>query len=135
MKIAIIGSRDFSNYDLLTKEILKRIAFWDISEVVSGGAKGADLLGRKFAIDNSKKLVEFLPDWSLGRGAGFIRNKKIVEYADIIFAFWDGKSKGTKNSIDTARKLGKDIYIIQYDNIEPKQTMLTFTEIIKGSKK
>ena len=69
--------------------------------------------------ENIGKIVKinriiFLPDWDkYGKSAGFIRNKLIINEADMVVAFWDGKSKGTKNSIDLAINAGKpvDIYI------------------------
>lgn len=112
MIIAIIGGRDFTDVELLRESILDE----NITKIVSGGAKGADTLGREFALKNNIELVEYLPDWKkYGRGAGFIRNKEIIENSDIIYAFWDGKSKGTLHSINIAKKLNKPIRVIRYD--------------------
>lgn len=56
----------------------------------------------------------YIPDWELyGKSAGPIRNRKMVSKSDVVFAFWDGKSKGTKNSIDTAIKLNKPVLVIK----------------------
>lgn len=108
MKYAIIGSRTFNDYDYL-KSCLKD---FDISEIISGGAKGADSMAEKYAIENDIKCTIFLPDWKLhGRGAGFMRNKLIIDNSNMVIAFWDGISKGTKNSIDIANKQNKKIYI------------------------
>ncbi len=109
MKVAVIGSRSFTDYDL----VISILDEFDISAVVSGGAKGADSLGEKYAIDNFIDTLIFKPDWKrYGRGAGFVRNKEIINNCDIVVAFWDGKSKGTKNSIDLARKQNKTVRII-----------------------
>lgn len=112
MIYAIIGGRDFDNYTYV-KEVMSR--YDDVTGIVSGGAKGADSLGAKYAFDNDLKLITHLPDWDkYGRGAGFVRNKLIIDDADFVVAFWDGKSKGTKNSIDLAKKQNKPIEVWSY---------------------
>lgn len=111
MKLAIVGSRGFSNYELL-KETLKK---YNIDVIVSGGAEGADSLAEKYALDNNIPLIIFLPDWKQkGKKAGFLRNIKIVEACDGLIAFWDGESRGTKHSIDLAKKNYKFLEIV-YD--------------------
>ena len=112
MKIAIVGSRNFLDFDFLKEKIDPFLN--DIDLIVSGGAKGADSLAEKYAKVNNLTLEIFKPDWKkYGRTAGPIRNKSIIESADIVFAFWDGKSKGTKNSIDISKKLRKKIYVFK----------------------
>ena len=113
MKIAIVGSRSFNNYELLEKEAKKILLDDNNSEVISGGAKGADSLAKRFAIENNLKIIEFLPDWEKhGKSAGPIRNKQIVESSDFVLAFWDGESRGTKNSIDNAKRLNKQLKVV-----------------------
>ena len=115
MKVAVIGGRDFSNYELLVKTIND---IKGIDLIVSGGALGADSMGAHYANHNNIPTLIFKPDWrKYGKGAGFIRNKDIINNSDIVVAFWDGKSKGTRNSIDTALKLNKDVRIIKYETI------------------
>jgi len=109
MKVAVIGSRGFNNYELI-KETLSSL---DITLVVSGGAMGADTLGERYARENGIPTKIFKPDWTKGRGAGFLRNTDIINEADTVVAFWDGKSKGTLDSIKKAEKQGKKVLIIQ----------------------
>jgi predicted Rossmann fold nucleotide-binding protein DprA/Smf involved in DNA uptake len=111
MKVAVIGSRSFSDY-LLVESTLKTM---EIDCIISGGAKGADKLGAKYAINNNIKLGEHIPEWGkYGRSAGFKRNHKIINDADVVVAYWDGKSKGTKHSIDLAKKQNKKVYTINF---------------------
>jgi len=115
IKLAIVGSRGFDDYDLLKETIHKNYTIDKIGYIVSGGAKGADSLGERFADENDILKEIYLPDWKkYGRGAGFIRNKDIVDACDDIILFWDGSSKGTMNSMKHAQKLGKHIHLIEY---------------------
>ena len=104
----IVGSRNFDNYAFL-KEML---SWYDIKKIISGGAKGADSLAKKYATEYNIPVVEFLPDWDrFGKSAGYKRNTQIVEASEALIAFWDGVSKGTKHSIDLADTKGIPIYI------------------------
>jgi hypothetical protein len=81
--------------------------------LVSGGAKGADTLGERYAKEHNIETKIFLPDWEkYGKKAGFLRNTDIINEAELIIAFWDGQSKGTKDSIDKAFKSEKKLLII-----------------------
>jgi hypothetical protein len=111
MKVGIVGSREFKNYELFS-DIMKQYLS-DISWVVSGGAPGADSLAEKWAKENKKMLTIYPADWfNLGKRAGYVRNTDIVKNSDMIIAFWDGKSKGTKHTIGLAQKMGKECKII-----------------------
>jgi hypothetical protein len=111
MKVAVIGGRTFNDYELV-KETLTNL---DITLLVSGGAKGADSLGERYANENNITTLIFKPDWERhGRGAGMIRNTDIVKNSDIVVAFWDGSSKGTLDSIRKVEKLNKGLMIIKY---------------------
>jgi hypothetical protein len=111
MKIAVIGSRNFNDYNRL-KRILD---LYPISTIVSGGASGADSLAEKYA--DEKKLTKqiFPAQWDLfGKKAGFIRNTTIIENCDMVIVFWDGSSKGTKDSLDKAQNLKKTTLIAYF---------------------
>lgn len=115
MKLGVVGSRSFDSYTLLNKTIKELPLYSLITEIVSGGAVGADRLGALFARDNDLKLTEYLPRWDkYSKKAGFIRNELIIKNSDIIIAFWDGTSKGTLSSINFAKEYKKELYIIRY---------------------
>lgn len=106
MKVAIIGSRK------LNVENLQDYLPEDTDEIVSGGAKGIDTCARNFAIKNGLKLTELRPEYNkYGRGAPLKRNETIVNYADMVLAFWDGESRGTKFVINYCEKVGKECKI------------------------
>lgn len=109
MKIAIIGSRDFNDYDLMCKKLKP----FNISLIISGHAKGADTLAERYANENDIPTKIFPPDWKrYGKSAGMIRNTDIIENAELVIAFWDTISSGTKDSIRKADKLNKKVIII-----------------------
>lgn len=110
MKVAVIGSRSIVKVDL-SKYLL------GVDEIVSGGAKGVDSCASAYAKLNGLKLTLFLPDYkTYKKGAPIVRNKKIVDYADKVFAFWDGESKGTLSVINYAKKICKPCEIILIKN-------------------
>ncbi len=106
MKAAVIGSRDISIKNL--GDFLPE----DVDEIVSGGARGVDKCAKDFAVKNGIKFTEFLPEYKrYGKSAPLKRNDKIIKYADIVYAFWNGRSPGTKYVIDKCNKSGKEIRI------------------------
>lgn len=114
MKLGIIGSRTFTDYDLFLSVVSRLVEGWSrIDEIVSGGANGADSLASRYAGYFGIKMTVIKPDWKThGRAAGFLRNTQIVEQSDMIVAFWDGKSAGTKDSIDKAKVLKRPTLIV-----------------------
>lgn len=117
MKVIIAGSRTFNNYDLLVKTLQEENLI--IDEVVCGGARGADTLGAEWAKKNGVPVKYFNAEWEkYGRVAGIIRNHEMGDYADYLIAFWDGKSRGTKDMIDYMQQLGKHGKVILFKNKE-----------------
>ena len=105
IKYLIAGSRDFNNYNLLL-QVLSQYEKPDI--IIEGGARGADILGKRFAKENNIECQEYKANWEkFGKSAGYRRNNEMVNKLsnnDIAFIFWDGKSKGTKHTIDLCKK-------------------------------
>lgn len=107
MKLAVVGSRSFNDYEFM-KRILQH---YPCSCIVSGGAKGADRLAKRYAAENGIPIKEFLPNWNnLGKKAGFIRNRNIIEASDEVVAFWNGISRGTMHTIKLAEEMNKPVY-------------------------
>lgn len=99
MRVAVIGSRG------LLVDNLEKYLPDDTTEIISGGAKGVDSSAREYALRQGLKLTEYLPEYSrYGRAAPLKRNITIIENADLVLAFWDGTSRGTKFVIDSCKK-------------------------------
>jgi predicted Rossmann fold nucleotide-binding protein DprA/Smf involved in DNA uptake len=107
MKLAIIGSRNIGSIN-----IDEHVDFRPEC-VISGGAQGVDNIAEKWAKDKGIKTMIIRPDWQRFKGGAAIRrNHTIVEAADMVLAFWDGKSKGTKYTIDLAQRIGKAVKVV-----------------------
>ncbi|MEC7590172.1 MAG: DUF2493 domain-containing protein [Candidatus Thermoplasmatota archaeon] len=120
LKIIIAGGRDFDDYALMQEHMhlvigTARSCNLSCPEIVSGVCRGADALGERYAREHNLPITRFPADWSAyGRSAGPRRNRQMADYADVLVAFWDGKSRGTKHMIDTARQSGLGVHIVQY---------------------
>lgn len=116
MNVIIAGGRDFNDYELLKRKcdaILKNVD--EPITIVSGGARGADRLGQRYATENGYHLAVMNADWDKhGKRAGYIRNANMLEYADCLIAFHDGKSRGTAHMIRITEASGKPYRVIRY---------------------
>ncbi len=101
---AIVGSRTFVNYNLFCEVLQKAVGVWGMpTEVVSGGAAGADSLAKRWATEHSLPCRELLPEWSrYGKAAGPMRNTQIIDYATHVIAFPSHGGRGTQDSIRKA---------------------------------
>lgn len=105
MKVAIVGSRGLSSdlSDFIPKET---------TEIISGGAMGIDKCAEEYAKKNNIKLTVIRPNYKeFGRRAPLIRNLEIIDKADLVIAFWDTKSNGTRFVIEKCRERQKNIKI------------------------
>lgn len=106
MKVAVVGSRN------LRVDDLGKYLPDSVTEIISGGARGVDTCAREYALSQGIKLTEFLPEYDkYGRVAPLRRNITIIEYADLVLAFWDGNSRGTKFVIDKCKERGVPVKI------------------------
>ena len=116
MRVIIAGGRDFSDKEVAFEALNTVINPGDI--IVSGHARGADMLGEMYAKEYGLELELYPAEWDkYGRSAGYIRNRQMAEVADALVAFWDGKSRGTKNMIETAEKLELPVFVFDYEGI------------------
>ena len=121
-RIVVCGGSKFNDYPLLESSLNKIFKEYsnDTIEIVSGHAKGADSLGEKYADEHNLKCTVFEADWKqYGRAAGLIRNSKMLEYAKqenpMVIAFWDGESRGTKDTLTKAQIFGIFSKVVKYE--------------------
>lgn len=113
--IVVAGCRDYSDYNQAKEFIEENIKHFKNRFniiIVSGGCKGADMLGERFAEENGYEIKLFPAEWKkYGKSAGPRRNQQMAEIADLVICFWDGKSRGTKSMIEFTKKANKCIKI------------------------
>lgn len=110
MRTIIAGSRTIKDIGFVYKAALN--CGFDITEIISGGARGIDKLGEEIARRSSIPCKVFPANWDLhGKSAGYKRNVEMAEYADALIAIWDGHSRGTKHMIDIATAKGLLVYV------------------------
>jgi len=119
-RIIIAGGREFTDKRQMELALEPLLSSYPFSiEIVSGGARGADRLGEKYAKNRGLKLTVMPADWDkYGKRAGPKRNLEMAKYADVLVAFWDGKSTGTRNMINQALQHGLGIHVYRWEKEE-----------------
>lgn len=116
-KVIVAGSRLMFQYKIVEKtlnKVFKGENKEDI-EIVQGGAKGADALGKLYAEKYNIDCKEFSANWDLhGKAAGILRNQEMADYSNTCVVFWDGISRGSRNMIETAKKKGLKVLVHYY---------------------
>lgn len=112
MRMLVCGGRDFGDFSYLEHTLNKCRTWWNITTVITGGAKGADTLAERWAMRNQLELIVCLADWTkYGKAAGMIRNKEMLQHApDVVVAFPGGA--GTENMIRISRQAGVPVFIV-----------------------
>ena len=111
-RVIIAGSRVINNYDLIKSAIIE--SGFKIDEIVCGRARGVDLLGERYGLENNIPVINFIAEWDFyGRSAGYIRNERMAKYVGkggFLILIWDGISKGSGHMRDLAKKYGLTIF-------------------------
>lgn len=115
MRVVVAGCRDYENYGEAKEFIGACLAELQAETPViflSGGCRGADKLGERYAEESDIPTERYPADWKrYGRAAGPKRNEAMVNAADLVICFWDGASKGTASLLSYAAKCGKPVKI------------------------
>jgi predicted Rossmann fold nucleotide-binding protein DprA/Smf involved in DNA uptake len=120
INLAIIGSRNFTDKTFFNNKISEWITkYGKPNRIISGGAKGADTLAADYARERGIELIIYFPDWTqYGKAAGPIRNTLIINHCTHVLAFPSKNGIGTQDSLQKAEKLGKDITVYFFDEID-----------------
>ncbi len=116
-RVIVCGGRDFTDRRLCFDSLDRLLDGVADAEIVSGGAKGADAFGEEYGNARGLKVSVFKADWKrYGRAAGPVRNRQMLAYAKeqtpMVIAFWDGRSRGTKNMIEEASRAKAEVCIV-----------------------
>lgn len=113
MTLLIVGSRSFTNYEVMKEAVYGRYSVDEITRVISGGANGADALAKQFAKKHDIRFTEYPAKWDeFGKRAGILRNIEMVDATDDVIAFWNGKSAGTQFTIRYSIEKGKTPFVV-----------------------
>jgi len=118
MKLAIVGGRDYADYDNFRRIVDEYIDKHGVPAVIiSGGATGVDTFAEQYAYENDIPIDAFLPDWykngKYDSEAGKIRNTDIIMNSTHVLALPTDKSRGTYDSIIKAKNMGKMLTVIK----------------------
>lgn len=112
-RVIVAGSRTFTDYGFLKKTLDKAFEKHKPTSIVCGEAKGADLLGRRYAEEHGIKVDSYPADWTKnGKAAGYIRNEQMADAADACICFIKNNSAGSTHMAETARKKGLQVRVI-----------------------
>jgi hypothetical protein len=128
MRVIVAGSRSIGDYSEVEKAI-KESGF-TVTELVEGGAKGVDALGKKWAEANNIPVTTFQAKWKeidrpgarvrrneygqYNALAGLWRNEDMAKYVapdGALILVWDGKSKGAEHMKQTAEVYRLKTYV------------------------
>ena len=117
MKVLVCGSRSWNRADLIAVKLSQLPRG---SEIIHGAARGADVTAASLARSLGIPERAYPADWrGKGKRAGIVRNLEMLDAKpDLVVAFWDGESTGTKHTINEARKRGIDVEIIAASSTE-----------------
>jgi len=114
-RIAVVGSRNFTNYEQMKRILKPYLPFI----LITGGASGADSLAEQFAVEYDLEVLIHYPEWNkYGRKAAYVRNSFIIRDCEFLIAFWNGHSKGTKMVIELAKKKHKPCRVIRDERVD-----------------
>ncbi len=113
MKLLIVGSREITDFDI------SGYVPEGVELIISGGASGVDTIAEKYADKHRISKLILHPNYSkYGKGAPIVRNKQMVDIVDRAIIIWDGKSRGTAQTIEYAKKVGLDYVLINLNTID-----------------
>jgi len=111
MRVIVAGSRSIAEYALVERAV--RESGFQVTEVFSGGARGVDQLGEAWARRNGVPVRRFPADWErYGKQAGYLRNEEMADRAEALIAVWDGRSPGTGQMIEIAKRKGLKVFVL-----------------------
>jgi predicted Rossmann fold nucleotide-binding protein DprA/Smf involved in DNA uptake len=110
VRVAIVGSRRFSEPGRVTDYVN---ALPQKASIITGSASGVDAAATKAA--RAKGIpVQVLPasfEEVADAAKSTARNQRLIDACDVLVAFWDGASKGTRATVERALDSGKEVHV------------------------
>lgn len=118
MVVIIAGSRGITDLKIIKRAVHK--SGFKVTAVISGDAPGVDRMAISYADWKDIPCTVMPALWDdYGHGAGKLRNESMAmvckHYRGGLIAIWDGKSPGTYNMIETAKKYKLKVYVHRTD--------------------
>jgi len=110
VRVAIVGSRHFADPDRVTDYVKGLPAG---SSIITGSASGVDAAATRAARTRGLN-VQVMPasfDELADASRSAARNQRLVDACDVLVAFWDGASKGTRSTVERALEAGKEVHV------------------------
>jgi len=108
--LIVAGSRTVDDYNFVSEEIkrfIKSNCFVKDVSIISGHARGVDLLGERFAEDNNLNLIVLPAQWEkFGKRAGYLRNQDMADLATHCLVICENNSKGSIHMYNIAKSKG-----------------------------
>ena len=128
VRIIVMGSRDFKYYAVISKTLDNFISKLPADKkvvLVSGTCPGADMYGERYAYEHDIEVREVPGEKEVhGPTAVKVRNNRMANYATadgamgVLFAFWNGKSSGTRDMLKKAKEHGMVVHKYIVGNCE-----------------
>lgn len=116
--LMVSGSRSITDKDFIWQCLNKINKEYEFDTILEGGAHGVDSLAHAYAVYMRINHFTIYPQWeTYGKGAGRVRNSEMVVICNKGIAIWDGKSKGTKDTIDKLKSIGKLLKVFKYEKV------------------
>jgi hypothetical protein len=117
MKLIIAGSREINDYEFVKSSVEGSIDYHTVDLVVSGGCRGVDALGERWAKEHNIPVKIFPAEWGIyGQEAGPLRNSMMADFSDCLLAIPSTSSRGTWDMIKKMQDLGKTVFIWRYSD-------------------
>jgi hypothetical protein len=110
VKVAIVGSRHFPELERV-RDFVSALPLG--ATVVTGGASGVDAAAGEAARSRQLGLIKLPPRFEESNDptASARRNQELVDAAEVVVAFWDGQSAGTRKTVERALESGREVHV------------------------
>lgn len=109
-RLGVVGSRHFPDLERVIRYVRDLPSG---SSLVTGSASGVDATVARVARERGLPVRVLGASFEEARdsGAAATRNQRLVDLCDVLVAFWDGASQGTRRTVERALDSGKEVHV------------------------